>query len=166
MKRKRLKGLSFLTVAIVAVLAMCFLPITAWADNLTITDNGDGTYSFTMPDGDVTVKADVEKTALADGKYRQTADKDGKHYIRYVFVKPKSEIEGKSKAKFTATLEKDGGYIVKEFETSTYYTGMTSNGITYKPESSDSIMLVVTITGVSKDQENDLTCEVSILPED
>ena len=166
MKRKRFKGLSFLTVAIVAVLAMCFLPITAWAGNLTITDNGDGTYSFTMPDGDVTVTADVEKTALTNGKYMQTADKDGKHYIRYVFVKPKSEIDGTSKAKFTATLKKDGGDVVKEFETSTYYTGMTSNGITYTPESSDSIMLVVTITGVSKDQENALTCEVSILPED
>ena len=42
---------------------------------------------------------------------------------------------------------------------------MTSNGITYTPESSDSIMLVVTITGVSKDQENDLTCKVSFIPE-
>ena len=61
MKGKRIKGLSFLTVFLVAVLAMCFMPITARADNLTITDNGDGTYSFTMPAGDVTVTADVTK---------------------------------------------------------------------------------------------------------
>ena len=126
----------------------------------------EGVYSFTMPAEDSTVTAEFESTTLADGKYMQSADKDGKHYIRYVFVMDKSELESKSKAKFTATLKKDGVDIVKEFETNTYYTGMTSNGITYTPASTNSIMLVVTITGVSKDQENDLTCKMSFLPED
>ncbi|MBR1592599.1 MAG: hypothetical protein IJ666_06290 [Ruminococcus sp.] len=117
----------------------------------------------------VTAKADSENytgtatseqftvdVTLADGKYTQTAEKDGKHYTRFVFVKPMSEIEGKSKAKFTAHYN-DNDY---PFETSSYYTGMTSNGISYTPESENSILFVVTITSGS-DISADLTCDIA-----
>ena len=92
---------------------------------------------------------------LADGTYKQTASKDGKYYTRFVFVKPKSDIEGKSKAKFTAHYNGTD----YSFETSSYYTGMTSNGISYKLESEDSVMFVVTITSGS-DISADLTCDI------
>lgn len=63
---KRLKRLSFLTVALVAAFIVWFLPMTACAEGngeneVEITDNGDGTYSFTMPDGNVRVTANVSE---------------------------------------------------------------------------------------------------------
>ena len=36
------------------------------------------------------------------GEYMQSAEKDGKYFTRFVFVTPKTEIEGKDKATFTA----------------------------------------------------------------
>lgn len=95
-------------------------------------------------------------TTLETGKtYKQTASKDEKYYTRFVFVKPKSEIEGKSKAKFTAHYNGTD----YSFETTSYYTGMTSNGISYTLESEDSVMFVVTITSGS-DISADLTCDI------
>lgn len=96
--------------------------------------------------------APIKHDKLADGKYTQTATKDGKNYTRFVFVKPKSEIEGKSKAVFSATLNGN----TKTFETSTYYTGMTSNGEYFTPASDDSVMFVVTVSSTSS--LDGLTC--------
>ena len=92
---------------------------------------------------------------LSDGQYRQTAQKDGKYYNRFVFVTPKSEFAGKSKAKFTATYD-DKDYT---YETGSYYTGVISNGITYTAASDDSVLFVVTVSSGS-DISADLTCSL------
>lgn len=105
--------------------------------------------------GTATSEQFIVNGTLADGTYKQTATKDGKYYTRFVFVKPKSEIEGKSKAKFTAHYNGTD----YPFETTSYYTGMTSNGISYTLESEDSVMFVVTITSGS-DISADLTCDI------
>ena len=95
-------------------------------------------------------------TELANGNYTQNAKKTvgdvTTYYTRFVFVKPKSEIEGKSKAVFSATLNGN----TKTFETSTYYTGMTSNGEYFTPASEDSVMFVVTVS--SEKSLEGLTC--------
>ena len=96
--------------------------------------------------------APIKNDKLADGKYTQTATKGGKNYTRFVFVKSKSELEGKSKAVFSATLNGN----TKTFETSTYYTGMTSNGEYFTPASEDSVMFVVTVS--SEKSLDGLTC--------
>lgn len=105
--------------------------------------------------GTATSEQFIVNGTLADGTYKQTASKDEKYYTRFVFVKPKSEIEGKSKAKFTAHYNGTD----YSFETTSYYTGMTSNGISYTLESEDSVMFVVTITSGS-DISADLTCDI------
>lgn len=116
---------------------------------------GDNGYADTEPVC-LTVEIGAADTTLVTGKtYKQTASKDGKYYTRFVFVKPKSEIEGKSKAKFTAHYN-NADYT---FDTTSYYTGMTSNGIYYKLESDDSVMFVVTISSGS-DISADLTCDI------
>ena len=63
MKGKKIIGMSFLTAALVMVLLMCYQPMTVRADGneVTITDNGDGTYTFTMPGGDVNVTGSFKK---------------------------------------------------------------------------------------------------------
>lgn len=95
-------------------------------------------------------------TQLPDGKYKQTAEKNGTYYTRFVFVVPKTDFAGKSKAKFTATYQ-DTPYT---FETNTYYTGVISNGVTYNPASSgDRAMFVVTVSSGS-DISADLTCKL------
>ncbi|MBR7039689.1 MAG: hypothetical protein IKI21_10665 [Oscillospiraceae bacterium] len=95
-------------------------------------------------------------TSLDDGVYKQTAAMDGKYYTRFVFVRPKSELEGKSKAIFTAHY----GNKAPTSETNIYYTGVTTNGVTYTPASEDSVMLVVTIKS-SANISDDLTCTVA-----
>ena len=95
-------------------------------------------------------------TKLPDGKYKQTAERNGTYYTRFVFVVPKTDFAGKSKAKFTATYQ-DTPYT---FETNTYYTGVISNGVTYNPASSgDRAMFVVTVSSGS-DISADLTCKL------
>ncbi len=95
-------------------------------------------------------------TKLPDGKYKQTAEKNGTYYTRFVFVVPRTDFAGKSKALFTATYN-GTDYT---YETSTYYTGVISNGVTYNPaSSSDRAMFVVTITSGS-DISADLTCKL------
>lgn len=117
---------------------------------------GDNGYADTEPVC-LTVEIGAADTTLVTGKtYKQTAEKDGKYYTRFVFVKPKSEIEGKSKAKFTAHYNGTD----YSFETTSYYTGMTSNGISYTPESEESVLFVVTITSGS-DISADLTCDIA-----
>ena len=92
-------------------------------------------------------------TKLPDGKYKQGAQKDDAYYTRFVFVVPKAQFAGKSKAKFTATYDgKDYTY-----ETTSYYTGVISNGIEYTAASADSALFVVTISSGSYIY-NDLTC--------
>lgn len=116
-----------------------------------VTAKADSTY-YT---GTAQSEQFVVNGTLADGTYKQTASKDEKYYTRFVFVKPKSEIEGKSKATFTAHYNGTD----YSFETTSYYTGMTSNGISYTLESEDSVMFVVTITSGS-DISADLTCDI------
>lgn len=97
-----------------------------------------------------------EQETLADGKYKQTAKKDDTYYTRFVFVTPKSEIAGKSKAKFTATH--DGTEYT--YETNKYYTAMISNSINYTAASADSVLFVVTVSSGS-DISADLTCDIT-----
>ena len=95
-------------------------------------------------------------TQLPDGKYKQTAEKNGTYYTRFVFVVPRTDFAGKSKALFTATYN---GTDYTD-ETSTYYTGVISNGVTYNPaSSSDRAMFVVTVSSGS-DISDDLTCKL------
>ena len=95
----------------------------------------------------------ISSYELADGQYKQGAQKDDAHYTRFVFVVPKAQFAGKSKAKFTATYDgKDYTY-----ETTSYYTGVISNGIEYTAASADSALFVVTISSGSYIY-NDLTC--------
>lgn len=129
---------------------------------VAVTKNTDGTYSFTMPDGDATVNAVFVSTKLTDEEYTQKAtytDPDTgaeTYYTRYVFVKAKSDIEGKSKATFTATYNG----TPYTYETNTYYTGVTSNGITYTP-AENSVLFVVTVSS-SSDISEGLTCELKL----
>lgn len=102
-------------------------------------------------------KYTVIKTALADGNYKQTAQDENGFYTRFVFVVPKSEIKGKNKAVFTAHYQ-GNDYT---YESTSYYTSMISNGIRYKPESGDSVLLTVTVTA-SSDISAALTCDLSI----
>ena len=95
-------------------------------------------------------------TQLPDGKYKQTAEKDGTYYTRFVFVVPKTDFAGKSKALFTATYN-GADYT---YDTNTYYTGVISNGITYNPASAeDRAMFVVTVSSGS-DISADLKCKL------
>ncbi len=132
--------------------------------DVAVTKNADGTYSFAMPEGDVTVNAAFVNTRLTAEKNVQTATYtdpdtgDKTYYTRYVFVKAKSDIEGKSKATFTATYNG----TPYTYETSTYYTGVTSNGITYTPASEDSVLFVVSVSS-SSDISAGLTCELDLV---
>ncbi|SHM52372.1 hypothetical protein [Ruminococcus flavefaciens] len=118
-------------------------------------------YAYVTPNSTNTDYEGTAKSAqfivngtLADGKYEQYATKDGKNYTRFVFVKPKSEIAGKNKGVFSATL----GETTKTFDTTTYYTGVTSNGIHYTVADEDSVMFVVTVS--STGSLDGLTCEL------
>lgn len=97
---------------------------------------------------------------LENGTYKQTMKTQYRdHYTRFVFVKPKSEIEGKGKAVFTAT-NKNG--VTKKFETSTYYTGMTSNSEYFTPADENSVMFIVTVKAHATKDDSEplegLTC--------
>ncbi len=139
--------------------------ITANAEVTWIKEEStDGAwYGYDDSDGSL-----PDTMALVTGKtYRQTASKYDEatettiDYTRFVFVRSMSELKGKSEVYFTATY----GEVTKTFETSTFYTGMTANGIQCTPDSEDSVLLVVTITGVSADEvdENKLTCEMELV---
>ena len=92
---------------------------------------------------------------LADGKYIQTAYKNEKYYIRFVFVVPKAQFAGKNTAEFTVTYN-NTDYIYK---TDHYYTGVISNGVPFVPLSEGSAMFVVTISSNS-DISNNLKCKL------
>ena len=109
----------------------------------------DDPYTFSL------ILSDENET-LADVQYRQTAYKDDKYYTRFVFVTPKSELEGKNQAKFTATY-KGTTYT---YDTNTYYTGMISTGIHYTPESADSVLFVVTTTSSEEISAGELVCNI------
>ena len=128
-------------------------------DDDALTDmfmNTGGTFTGT-PDINTTyyIKKSAEPIKLANGKYKQTANLDDKYYTRFVFVVPKSDFVGKSKAEFTAHYKG----VDYRFDTSTYYTGVTSNGITYTTKSKDSAIFVVTVASGS-DISADLTCNL------
>lgn len=99
----------------------------------------------------------IDGTPLVAGNtYKQTAQKDGKYYTRFVFVKTVSDLNNYSKAKFIARY--NGTDYFKE--TSRYYTSMTSNKISYKPDSEESVLFVVTISSGS-DISGSLTCDIT-----
>lgn len=85
-----------------------------------------------------------ETFTLADGNYMTEAFLDEYTYRRYVFVVPKSEIEGKSKAKFDISTHEGQADKNYSIEKNVYYTGMTLNGVHYTP-SENSVMFIVTI---------------------
>lgn len=126
-------------------------------------------YAFVTAKADSTSYTGTAKSeqfvvngTLANGEYKQTATKtEGDtttYYTRFVFVKPLSELDDKSKAVFT--LDYDGRTGDKPtVEKTEYYTGMTSNGISYTPESEDSVLLVVTVSS-GRELQN-LKCELS-----
>lgn len=97
--------------------------------------------------------------SLADNKYKQTADSEGVHYIRYVWVMPKEDVESHKKAVITAEY----GEETRSFKTNIYYTGITTNGITYVPASKDSVMIIATITGIPAENEEQLVCELELI---
>ncbi len=115
--------------------------------------NTGGIFTGTPDINKIYYMKKVESTALADGEFKQTAKSMDKYYTRFVFVVPKSNFEGKGKAKFT--VHYNG--IDYSFDTNTYYTGVISNGITYTPESEKSAIFVVTVSS-SFDISADLTC--------
>ena len=126
---------------------------------------GNGTtYDYEKSNGDRAMIDKVAQTGyftqaptyLSEPKYKQTADNGMIHYIRYIFVVPKSELSGKEKAVITA--EYNG--VKKEMITSTYYTGVTTGGEYYKVGSSSSVLFVVTIAGVPADDESKLSCSI------
>ena len=80
----------------------------------------------------------VVNGTLADGQLKQTAQLGDIYYTRFVFVVPKSEFAGKSKAKFTANYNGKA----YPFETNYYYIGVISNGIIYTSASEDSAVLL------------------------
>lgn len=106
--------------------------------------------------GTATSEQFVVNGTLDDGQFKQTAQSGDKHYTRFVFIVPKSEFVGKSKAKFTAHY--DGSDFISE--TSTCYSGVISNGILYTPASEDSAVFVVTVSSGSDISAN-LTCDIA-----
>lgn len=134
------------------------LDIDDWGTGYTVSilaEDVNGQYETDYASVPVTLNAPLTTATLTDGKWTQKAQSGSKYYTRYVFVKPKSDIEGKSKATFTATYN-DTPYT---YETSTYYTAVISNGTLYTPASEDSVLFVVTVSSDS-DISADLTCKL------
>lgn len=79
------------------------------------------------------------------------------YYKRFVFVRPKSDLDGKYKATFTVPYDgQDYTYY-----TSYYYTAMTANNIRYIPANENCIFLIVTVKS-SNDICDELTCTISL----
>ncbi|MBR4628607.1 MAG: hypothetical protein IKO47_13110 [Ruminococcus sp.] len=110
----------------------------------SIVQNDDSSYTIAPP-------------ALCPGTYRQTAEVDGKRLTRFVFVKPISELEGKTRATFTARY--NGREITSV--THTYYTGMRFNGQQYML-AKDCVLFAVTIAGVPEEDEWMLSCRINL----
>ena len=125
------------------------------------TANNALTHMFQNTGGTFTGTPEINKTyymksnKLTQPEYKQTAKKDGVFYTRFVFVTPKSEIVGKHNAKFTVTYNN----TAYTFKTNKYYTGVTSNGVTYVPADENSVLFVVTVTSGSNISA-DLTCKL------
>lgn len=136
-----------------------------WTQSIRFVGNVESFKGIEVTGGNGTQEdpftiAQIGDYQLENGTYKQTLKAQySDHYTRFVFVKPKSEIEGKSKAVFTAT-NKNG--LTKKFETSTYYTGMTTNSEYFTPADENSVMFIVTVKAhATKDDEDplkDLTC--------
>lgn len=128
-----------------------YMDSTEWTDDIVFSGNVTSIKGIEVTGGSGT-EADPFTIApicdykLADGTYMQYARKDNICYKRYIFVKPKSELAGKSKAVFSATHKKN---VTKKFETSTYYTGMTSNGEYFTPADDNSVMFIVTVSATT-----------------
>ena len=136
-----------------------------WTDDIVFPGNAEYIKGIKVTGGEGTQEnpftiAPIGDYQLENGTYKQTLITPNRaHYTRFVFVKPKSEIEGKSKAVFTAT-NKNG--VTKKFETSTYYTGMTSNSEYFTPADENSVMFIVTVKAKETEDDSeplkDLTC--------
>ena len=122
--------------------------------NITATAT-NGTANVTSDDKAATCEVTVIDPKLPDGKYAQGAVVDNVNYTRFVYVLPLSELDGKNKATFTVTK----GNASATFDTSYYYTGMVSSGVTYKPANDGSVMLICNVKGAAPDE---LTCTLSI----
>ena len=121
----------------------------------------------------ITTEAEYTKylTTLITGKqYKQTAtstdpDTDATiYYTRFVFVVPMDDAFLNAHGiKFTVTDGREGQNNQEYYFTShTYYTSMTTNDITYTPDSENSALLVVTVSSGS-DISNYLTCNYSFV---
>jgi len=132
-------------------------------------DNGDGewdsdNWDLYVAEGKAAVQNPsggyivIDITLTAGTTYKQTADKDGTHYIRYVFVVPKSDIEAAEEVNFVANYNG----TEKTIPATAYYTGVTSNGVRYAPADEENVLLVVTITGVPAENEEQLTCDYEL----
>ena len=121
----------------------------------------------------ITTEAEYTKylTTLITGKqYKQTAtstDPDTGatiYYTRFVFVVPMDDAFLNAHGiKFTVTDGREGQNNQEYYFTShTYYTSMTTNDITYTPDSENSALLVVTVSSGS-DISNYLTCNYSFV---
>ena len=124
--------------------------VTATRDSATqVTVSGTPTA-----DVEITIP-DAINTKLPDDKYAQGAVVDNVNYTRFVYVLPLSELNGKKQAKFTVTK----GDASATFDTSYYYTGMVSSGVTYIPANETSVMLICNVKGGAPEE---LTCSLSI----
>lgn len=138
-------------------------PAAGWeTDASKITADSAGTYYVwykvrnTLVEEPVKVIVSDQPEALVNGPYKQTADSNGKHYTRFVYVVPKSDLTGKSKVIFSFDYEGRTGNKPTAEKTE-YYTGITTNGMLYTPASDDSVMLAVTVS--SESVLKNLTCE-------
>lgn len=118
-------------------------------DDTTVTVSGTPTADASI------VIPDAVLTSLPDGKYAQGAVVDNVNYTRFVYVLPLTELAGKKKATFTVTK----GDASASFDTSYYYTGMVSSGVTYIPANVTSVMLICNVKGAAPEE---LTCTLTI----
>ena len=128
--------------------------VAAGKANITASAT-NGTANDTSDDRAATCEVTVIDPNLPDGKYAQGAVVDNVNYTRFVYVLPLSELDGKNKATFTVTK----GDASATFDTSYYYTGMVSSGVTYKPANNGSVMLICNVKGGAP---TELTCSLSI----
>ncbi len=101
-------------------------------------------------EGSVTSAEFIINGKLQDGFNFVYANINDTGYVRYVYVLDRTDLIGKSSAKFR--LRPDSANE-ESFAVKTYYSAMTFDGIRYTPEVSGKIMFVLTLRNVD---ENDI----------
>ena len=105
------------------------------------------------------VRIEMKNQRLKTGlKYRQTAQHEDKYYVRFVFVRPKSEFKNADKVIYTIHYKDETCTCESQY----YYTSMISNGISYIPDSADSCLLVVTVSS-SRNICDEATCDYELV---